>query len=96
MLCDIISNLNIDKIFKNYGDYTYIFNEHEFDYNIDKDWTWKLDNTKKCTKIIPGIEHKICAETENYKVSARIVCLWFESVNGKPPIVRNTEIPEIL
>merc|ERR1719300_2103841 len=53
--------------FETYGDYTYMFNEYELDFDEDNDWnTVSRDGHLKCSIAVPGLEHKLCVDTRHH------------------------------
>eukprot|EP01084_Bolivina_argentea_P190304 327081_1 len=54
-ICDDMNIMNDNTQFSSYGDYTYLFNEHEMN----------ITNKMECGSIIPGLAHKICVTNNN-------------------------------
>ncbi len=56
-------DIELDSLYDKYGDYTYLFHDHAFDFGNNDDWNEiTKEGGMKCSIAIPGLSHKLCVD----------------------------------
>jgi len=64
---------DLQSLYQRYGEFTYLFHDHELDFANDQDWAEiSQEGGRKCSIAIPGLEHKVCADVSHSDDDAQI------------------------